>query len=96
MGGGVSSFLLYLSELSFVIGITAEKNKQTNKKNKIQPQITFIPVPGRLVGFPCKPGSPIKIPAKTFGAKKKTPNKPQKTVGATFGGVEGWGGRLVI
>lgn len=56
--GCVSSFLLYLSELSFVIGITAEKiNTATDN---IYPQF--------LVGLPCKPGSPVKIPAIALGA----------------------------
>lgn len=56
--GCVSSFLLYLSELSFVIGITAEKiNIATDN---IYPQF--------LVGLPCKPGSPVKIPAIALGA----------------------------
>lgn len=56
--GCVSSFLLYLSELSFVIGITAEKiNTATDN---IYPQF--------LVGLPCKPGSPVKIPVIALGA----------------------------
>lgn len=51
MGGGVSSFLLYLSELSFVIGITAEKNKQTNKKNKTKKPPLLTPACASLTLF---------------------------------------------
>lgn len=58
IGAGVCSFLLYLSELSFVIGITAEKINTT--ADNIYPQF--------LVGRPSKPGSPVGISPKTLEA----------------------------
>lgn len=56
--GCASSFLLYLSELSFIIGITTEKINTAADNIYLQ----------FLVGLPCKPGSPVRIPTKTLGA----------------------------
>lgn len=57
-GGVLARFCFNLSELSFIIGITT--GKISNATDNIYPQF--------LVGFPCKPDSPVRISTKALGA----------------------------